>query len=79
MSVTSDNLSVTHPSSSGGRVLQAKFIRPAQMSLFARLTCYPPLGEVTCVKRSLQPGSVADDKVGAVPLVGLIIKLMSGF
>jgi hypothetical protein len=63
MSVTSDNISVTHPSSSGGRVLQAKFIRPAQMSLFARVTCYPPLGEVTCVKRSQQLGSVAEDKV----------------
>ncbi|KAI7977615.1 hypothetical protein EIK77_010206 [Talaromyces pinophilus] len=58
MSITSDNLSVTHPSSSGGRVLQAKFIRPAQMSLFARVACYPPLGEVTCLKRSQQSVSV---------------------
>ncbi|KUL82474.1 hypothetical protein ZTR_10202 [Talaromyces verruculosus] len=63
MSITSDNLPVTHPSSSGGRVLQAKFIRPAQMSLFARVACYPPLGEVTCLKRSHQSVSVPEDKI----------------
>lgn len=28
-----------------------RFIRPAQMSLFANLTSYPPLGQVTCVRR----------------------------
>lgn len=27
-------------------------MRSAQMSLFANITSYPPLGEVTCVKRS---------------------------
>ncbi|EEA25027.1 hypothetical protein TMatcc_008129 [Talaromyces marneffei ATCC 18224] len=63
MSMMSDNRSVTHPSSSGGRVLQAKFIRPAQMALFARVACYPPLGEVTCLKRSQELGSVDEDKI----------------
>ncbi|PYH47378.1 putative raffinose synthase protein Sip1 [Aspergillus saccharolyticus JOP 1030-1] len=29
---------------------QVKFIRPAQMSLFARVTSYPPLGQITCPK-----------------------------
>ncbi|EAW10291.1 putative raffinose synthase protein Sip1 [Aspergillus clavatus NRRL 1] len=28
-----------------------EFYRPAQMSLFARVTCYPPLGQVTCLPR----------------------------
>ncbi|KAJ5090662.1 Aldolase-type TIM barrel [Penicillium argentinense] len=27
------------------------FVRPAQMSLFARVTSYPPLGQVTCLPR----------------------------
>ncbi|KAJ5532364.1 Raffinose synthase [Penicillium frequentans] len=30
---------------------QITFIRPAQMSLFARVTSYPPLGQVTCLQR----------------------------
>ncbi|KAF7175664.1 hypothetical protein CNMCM7691_009671 [Aspergillus felis] len=30
---------------------QLHFYRPAQMSLFARVTCYPPLGQVTCIPR----------------------------
>ncbi|KAJ5565019.1 Raffinose synthase [Penicillium frequentans] len=37
---------------------QITFIRPAQMSLFARVTSYPPLGQVTCLQRpqkTLQP------------------------
>lgn len=33
------------------RKKQLTFIRPAQMSLFARVSCYPPLGEVTCPSR----------------------------
>lgn len=28
-----------------------QFLRPAQMSLFARISCYPPLGQVTCPQR----------------------------
>ena len=30
---------------------QATFMRPAQMTLFARVTCYPPLGQVTNLQR----------------------------
>lgn len=30
---------------------QLQFYRPAQMSLFARVTCYPPLGQVTGIPR----------------------------
>ncbi|KAJ6140550.1 Raffinose synthase [Penicillium chermesinum] len=40
---------------------QATFIRPAQMSLFARVTSYPPLGQVTCIKRL--PGRSTGDVV----------------
>lgn len=45
---------------------QVKFVRPAQMSLFAQVTSYPPLGQVTCVPR-LQKAlkSEDDDKVRA--------------
>ncbi|KAK2809194.1 hypothetical protein FQN50_004030 [Emmonsiellopsis sp. PD_5] len=34
------------------RPSQIKFIRPAQMSLFADITTWPPLGHVTCLKRN---------------------------
>lgn len=30
---------------------QHLFMRPAQMSLFARVSCYPPLGQVSCPQR----------------------------
>ncbi|KAJ5096045.1 Raffinose synthase [Penicillium alfredii] len=33
------------------RPSQTTFVRPAQMTLFARVTCYPPLGQVTCLQR----------------------------
>lgn len=43
---------------------QVKFIRPAQMSLFADITCYPPLGQVTYVRRIQKArSSEADDTV----------------
>ncbi|KAE8382964.1 hypothetical protein BDV26DRAFT_195902 [Aspergillus bertholletiae] len=43
---------------------QTRFIRPAQMSLFSRITCYPPLGQVTCPQRVQQePSSGKDDMV----------------
>lgn len=64
MSVSSEIVTVSRPSSPGRRDTRAlKFIRPAQMSLFARITCYPPLGEVTCVKRLQKANSTAEDKV----------------
>ncbi|EEQ88011.1 hypothetical protein RJZ56_004682 [Blastomyces dermatitidis] len=34
------------------RPSQIKFVRPAQMSLFADITSWPPLGHVTCLKRT---------------------------
>ncbi|ODH31435.1 hypothetical protein ACO22_03448 [Paracoccidioides brasiliensis] len=34
------------------RPSQIKFVRAAQMSLFADITSWPPLGQVTCLKRS---------------------------
>ncbi|KAE8414131.1 hypothetical protein BDV36DRAFT_266372 [Aspergillus pseudocaelatus] len=43
---------------------RAQFIRPAQMGLFSQITCYPPLGQVTCpqsVQQALNPGK--DDTV----------------
>ncbi|KAL4890989.1 hypothetical protein BDV59DRAFT_76243 [Aspergillus ambiguus] len=33
------------------RQMQAHFNRPAQMTLFSRVTCAPPLGQVTCPPR----------------------------
>lgn len=33
------------------KIRQITFIRPAQMTLFARVTCYPPLGQVTNLQR----------------------------
>lgn len=50
-----------HPDKSKSQV---KFIRPAQMSLFADITCYPPLGQVTYVRRIQKArSSEADDTV----------------
>jgi hypothetical protein len=46
---------------------QIKFIRPAQMSLFARVTSYPPLGEVTCVKRYQKALVSSDDDIVGIP------------
>jgi hypothetical protein len=43
---------------------QTTFIRPAQMSLFARVTSYPPLGQVTCLQRT--PKTLRPEEVDAV-------------
>lgn len=49
---------------------QLQFPRPAQMSLFARLSCYPPLGQLTCPRRVQKAlRSEADDTVSFVVLV----------
>ena len=46
---------------------QVKFIRPAQMSLFAGISCFPPLGQVTHVRRIQKAlSSEADDTVSEV-------------
>lgn len=51
---------VEHPRQSR----QLSFMRSAQMSLFAKITSYPPLGELTCVKRAEGFSSpYEDDKV----------------
>ncbi|KAJ9263922.1 hypothetical protein DTO212C5_7340 [Paecilomyces variotii] len=40
---------------------QVRFVRPAQMSLFAQVTSYPPLGQVTCVPRLQKTLKSEDD------------------
>ncbi|PGH14075.1 hypothetical protein AJ80_06079 [Polytolypa hystricis UAMH7299] len=46
------------------RPSQIKFVRPAQMGLFANVTCWPPLGQVTFLKRAKnQTGSGSTDKL----------------
>lgn len=45
---------------------QIQFIRPAQMSLFARVISYPPLGEVTCVKRYQKMLGFSDDDLVSI-------------
>ncbi|KAJ5543277.1 hypothetical protein N7535_005705 [Penicillium sp. DV-2018c] len=37
------------------RPSQTSFIRPVQMAVFARVTSYPPLGQVTCLHRAQKP------------------------
>lgn len=32
-----------------GGIFQLKFVRPAQMQLFARALCYPHLGQITSI------------------------------
>lgn len=34
-----------------GRPSQIRFIRPAQMEIFAKLVCFPPLGQLTVIGR----------------------------
>ena len=51
---------------------QATFIRPAQMSLFARVTCYPPLGQVTCPQRVQKALRSEDDDAVSLPCPGTI-------
>lgn len=46
------------------RPSQIKFVRAAQMSLFANVTCWPPLGQVTFLKRRVEGTETgAKDKV----------------
>lgn len=41
---------------------QTTFIRPAQMSLFARVTSYPPLGQVTTFQRRQGQSQSTDEE-----------------
>ncbi|KAJ5498131.1 Raffinose synthase [Penicillium expansum] len=36
------------------RQSQAPFVQPAQMAMFARVTSYPPLGQLTCLQPALE-------------------------
>lgn len=45
------------------KIRQVTFIRPAQMGLFARVTCYPPLGQVTSLQRQKELKPEEDDTV----------------
>ncbi|CAI7663254.1 unnamed protein product [Penicillium glandicola] len=42
-------LPIQGPTQSGQQP-QAPFVRPAQMAIFARVTSYPPLGQITCLQ-----------------------------
>jgi hypothetical protein len=45
------------------------FARPVQMGLFARVTCYPPLGQLTCLPRTqnkLRSEKDPDDTVSTI-------------
>lgn len=47
------------------------FVRPAQMSLFARVTCYPPLGQVTPLQRIQK--ALRSENHDAVSAINLLI------
>ncbi|KAJ5675581.1 hypothetical protein N7462_008478 [Penicillium macrosclerotiorum] len=49
---TRDTICTLPVTASPQKPLNETFIRPVQMSLFSRVTCYPPLGQVTCLQRT---------------------------
>jgi hypothetical protein len=51
------------------KIRQATFIRPAQMGLFARVTCYPPLGQTTSLQRQKELKPEEDNTVCAQGVV----------
>lgn len=53
---------------------QLRFIRPAQMSLFARVSCYPPLGQVTCAQRIQKALELEKDDTVSCPIVHYLLK-----
>lgn len=53
---------------------QLRFIRPAQMSLFARVSCYPPLGQVTCPQRIQKALELEKDDTVSCPIVYYLLK-----
>ncbi|KAF7715744.1 Galactinol-sucrose galactosyltransferase [Penicillium ucsense] len=66
MPAGTQNVSSTLPIIGPGKnqkTRQATFIRSAQMGLFARLTCYPPLSQVTNWRRRQAGDSGAHDSV----------------
>jgi hypothetical protein len=48
---TKDNSTLPIRGSTQRSRLQTPFVRP-QMAMFARVTSYPPLGQITCVRRA---------------------------
>src|SRR5436190_23815652 len=42
------------------RSSQINFVRAAQMSLFANVVCWPPLGQVTFLKRKVEETETCD-------------------
>jgi len=59
---TSSTIPIVGPGNNQ-KIRQATFIRPAQMTLFARVTCYPPLGQVTNLQRRKASASSQADTV----------------
>jgi hypothetical protein len=59
---TASTLPITGPGEHK-QTRQATFIRPAQMGLFVRVTCYPPLGQVTSLQRQKELKREEDDTV----------------
>ncbi|KAH8703291.1 putative raffinose synthase protein Sip1 [Talaromyces proteolyticus] len=62
----SDIVAISRSSSLAAResIARELFARPSQTSLFARVTCHPPLAEVTCIRRSCQSSrSTDEDKI----------------
>jgi hypothetical protein len=39
--------------------ISEKFVRPDQLAMFARVTAYPPLGQVTNIRRSEEDNAVS--------------------
>lgn len=48
-----------------GKPTQIKFVRSAQMSQFARVTCWPPLGQVTSLAGRKGSGGENAKRVGS--------------
>ncbi|CDM26666.1 Glycoside hydrolase, family 56, sperm surface protein PH20 [Penicillium roqueforti FM164] len=53
-------LPIQGPSQSA-RQLQASFVHPAQMAMFARVTSYPPLGQITCLQTAKKASRLEED------------------
>lgn len=61
-------LPIQGPSQSA-RQLQASFVYPAQMAMFARVTSYPPLGQITCLQTAKKASRLEEDAVSPPNMV----------
>lgn len=59
------------------RPSQIKFVRPAQMSLFANVRSWPPLGQVTVLNREKGDGKNSKDTVRCVYASALSTRLFT--